>query len=62
MSFDKDRQSPDKIVEVRKRTTKVNIAVAIGVLLFLAVGGWVVWSVTRNPPQNPGEVSGPGVP
>jgi hypothetical protein len=55
MSFDKDHQSPDKIVDTHKRTTKVNFGVALGVLLFLILTATVVWKVSRNPPQTPAE-------
>lgn len=35
MSFDENPPSPDKIIQPHKATTKVNFAVAGGVLLFL---------------------------
>jgi len=37
------------LVDVHKRTTKVNFGVAIGVVLFLLVGiGVVVWAVRKE--------------
>jgi hypothetical protein len=38
MSFDADPESPDKMVEPQKATTKINFALVVGVLLFLAIG------------------------
>jgi hypothetical protein len=38
MGFDQNPPSPDKLVDTGKRTTKVNLAVVIGVLVFLTVG------------------------
>lgn len=38
MGFDENPPSPDKLVDTRKRTTKVNLAVVIGVVVFLAIG------------------------
>lgn len=58
MSFDKDHQSPDTLVDTGKRTTKVNFAVAIAVVLFLLVGGLVLWAVMRDPPQTSEETIG----
>jgi peptidoglycan/LPS O-acetylase OafA/YrhL len=58
MSFDKNHQSPDKLVDTHKRTTKVNLGVVIGVVLFFVIGGIVLWSVLRNPPQTPAEAVG----
>jgi hypothetical protein len=58
MSFDKDHQSPDKIVDTGKRTTKVNLVVVLGILILLLAGSLAVWRVVRDPPQNPAEVVG----
>lgn len=42
MSFDKNNAGP--IVQPQKRTTKVNISLIAGVLIFLAIGAAaVVW-------------------
>ena len=43
-------QTADKpLVDVHKRTTKVNFSLAIGVLLFLLVGiSVVVWAVKKE--------------
>ncbi|MDF3057449.1 MAG: hypothetical protein K0R17_1664 [Rariglobus sp.] len=57
MSFDKDHQSPDKIVDTGKRTTKVNLGVVVGVVLFFIVMSVVVWNVVQNPPQTPAEAT-----
>lgn len=37
MGFDKN--DPRPIVETAKKTTKVNISIAVGVVIFLAIGG-----------------------
>jgi hypothetical protein len=42
MGFDENPPSPDKLVDTRKRTTKVNLAVAFGVVIFLAIGVFVL--------------------
>lgn len=57
MSFDKDHQSPDQLVDPHKRTTKVNIGVVIGALIFFILMGIFVWRVAKNPPQNPAEAT-----
>jgi hypothetical protein len=42
MGFDKN--DPRPIVEPAKKTTKVNISLILGVLLFLAIGvGGILW-------------------
>lgn len=47
MGFDKDDTSP--VVDVEKRTTKVNISIIIAVLLFFVVAGIVVWALWADP-------------
>ena len=49
------------LVNVQKRTTKVNIAVAIGVVLFLIIGlAYSVWAYNRHgPDQQPAGSSVP---
>jgi len=58
MSFDKNHQSPDTIVNVHKRTTKVNLGVVAGVLLFIVAGVLAVWFTARNPPETPAQATG----
>jgi hypothetical protein len=48
MSFDENPPSPDRLVEPRKRTTKVNIAVVIGVVTFLLLGGLALLWFARS--------------
>lgn len=43
MSFDENPPSPDRLVNPHKRTTKVNFAVATGVIVFLTLGGLTLW-------------------
>lgn len=43
MSFDENPPSPEHLVDARKRTTKVNFGVAIGVAVFLAIGVYAIW-------------------
>lgn len=57
MSFDKNNESPEQIVDPGKRTTKVNIAVAIGVVIFLIAMALFVTKVAKDPPQDPGEAT-----
>lgn len=47
MGFDKD--DPRPVVDVQKRTTKVNISIVIGVLLFFLVAGIVFWALVIRP-------------
>ncbi len=47
MGFDKDDTRP--VMDVQKRTTKVNISMVIGVLLFFIVAGIVVWALVIRP-------------
>jgi hypothetical protein len=49
MGFDKDDTRP--IVEVQKRTTKVNIWMAVGILLFFLIAGVVVLRFWLHPPS-----------
>lgn len=50
MSFDENPPSPDRLVNPHKRTTKVNVAVVIGVLAFLLLGvGAVLWFSNTSP-------------
>ncbi len=41
MGFDKD--DPRRIVDVEKRTTKVNIWMIVGILIFFGLAGIVLW-------------------
>jgi hypothetical protein len=38
-----DQNDPRPILNVHKRTTKVNIWMIVSVLVFFAVGGLVIW-------------------
>jgi len=51
VSFDTD--SPDQMVDPKKRTTKVNLGLVLGVLAFFIVGAFAMCSVERDPPQTP---------
>ena len=44
MGFDQNENRP--IVNFRKWTTKVNVWIIIGVLIFLAAGGAGIWVMT----------------
>jgi hypothetical protein len=48
MSFDENPDSPDKLVNPKKRTTTVNFALAAGVAGFLAMGTLAVWWFARH--------------
>lgn len=48
MSFDANHESPDKLVEPKKTTTKVNIAMIIGVILFFAIGAVTLLLIARR--------------
>lgn len=50
MGFDKDTPG-QPIIQADKRTTKVNIWVVIGVLVFLLLGALGLVHVYHNPPQ-----------
>jgi hypothetical protein len=47
MGFDKDDSRP--LVHTERRTTKVNLWMVAGILLFFAAAGIVVWILARNP-------------
>jgi len=48
MSFDEDPESPDKMVDPSKPSTKVNIAMVAGVLIFFVIGAIVIWLFVRR--------------
>jgi hypothetical protein len=47
MGFDKD--DPRPIINVEKRTTKVNIWMVVGILVFFVAAGVVVWALFLHP-------------
>ncbi|ACB73326.1 hypothetical protein [Opitutus terrae] len=47
MGFDKD--DTRRVVNVSKRTTKVNLGMVLAVLLFFAAAGVVVWAFWEEP-------------
>lgn len=48
MGFDKDQPGP--LVEPEKRTTKVNIWMALAILLFFLIAGLVVFRLWAHAP------------
>lgn len=51
MGFDENPPSPDQLVNVHKRTTKVNLAVAGGVVVFLLIGlGFLIYFAVTHAP------------
>jgi len=50
MRFDQDQS--DRPVALTKRTTKVNVTVVIGVVLFLLAGFATVWVLSERSPQH----------
>jgi hypothetical protein len=51
MGFDKNDSRPIPVT-IEKRTTKVNIAIIVGVLLFLIIGLSVLGWIGRHPHEN----------
>ena len=51
MGFDQNSNQP--VVQVQKRTTKVNIGIIIGVILFFLIGAAAVMWFWLHPPQTP---------
>lgn len=49
MSFDQNSDLP--LIQPHKRTTKVNFAIVVGVLLFFVITGAVLFWFHRNPDQ-----------
>jgi hypothetical protein len=51
MGFDENPPSPDKMVDVSQPDTKVNFALAVGVVVFLLIGlGFLIYfAVTYAP-------------
>ncbi len=39
-------------INVKKKTTRVNLTIVIAVLIFFALGATLVLKVAKNPPQN----------
>lgn len=56
MGIDKDDPTPP--VDVKKRTTKVNISMVIAILLFFVVAAAVVLFTRKHPPE-PSATKGP---
>jgi len=56
MGLDKDDPTPP--VDVKKRTTKVNISMVIAIILFFVVAGAVLLFTRKNPPT-PSATKGP---
>lgn len=44
-------------VDVKKKTTRVNLVIVIAVLIFFALGAFTVIKVVRNPPQGPADAN-----
>lgn len=47
MGFDKDDTRP--VVDVSKRSTKINIGMIVGVLIFFVLAGIVLWALWLDP-------------
>jgi hypothetical protein len=43
-----DQNDPRPIINVHKRTTKVNLRMAVGVAVFFIVGGILIWLYVRS--------------
>ena len=43
MRFDENPPSPDRLVDMRKPDTKNNLMMALGVIVFLLIGGGLLW-------------------
>jgi hypothetical protein len=43
--------------DVKRRTTKVNIAIVVGVAIFLLIAGLLLLRIWRDPPQTPEDVT-----
>lgn len=48
MRFDENPPSPDRIVDTRKPDTKNNILMSLGVIVFLIIGGILLWRFARQ--------------
>jgi hypothetical protein len=48
MAFDQQQPGNTPVVDPHRRTTKVNITIAVGVLIFLAVGIFVMWFASKH--------------
>ena len=44
-------------VNVKKKTTRVNLVIVLAVLVFFALGVAVVFKVAKNPPQAPTDLT-----
>lgn len=50
MGFDKD--DPRRLVDVHKRTTRVNVWMAALIVVFFLIAAGVVWFVAHRPPSS----------
>ncbi len=48
MRFDENPPSPDRIVDTRNPDTKNNILMSLGVIVFLIIGGILLWWFARE--------------
>lgn len=55
MSFDKDSAGVP-LVQPQKKTTQVNIGIAVGIVIFFVVVGLVLWGIVRNPEETRSDV------
>ncbi len=51
MGFDKDSNQP--VVQMQKRTTKVNVVIIVAVVAFFLIGAVAVMWFWLHPPQAP---------
>lgn len=54
MGFDKD--DPRPLVDVKKRTTRVNLWMVVSVVFFFIIAGIVVWALWLHPAASRTEV------
>ncbi|HKB90117.1 MAG TPA: hypothetical protein VKC60_06325 [Opitutaceae bacterium] len=57
MGFDKDSNLP--VVNPTKKTTQVNLYMAVAIVVFFVLTAYVIWRVSKHPPQKPAEVTQP---
>lgn len=50
MGFDEQNKN-EPIIQPHKKTTQVNIAIAIAVIVFIAITGVVLWVIASNPEE-----------
>jgi hypothetical protein len=56
--MDIKNDEPKMSVNVHRKTTQLNLWIIVGVILFFALGGFLIFRVLRDPPDSTKEMRG----